>query len=724
MESQTKPSKLLAYIAVIVGALLMLGGIAALFGYLGGAGARRDFLSAQLGQFAAIYLGLGVGALAVYHGIGSIRGRDSRALKLPPAFLLWIVFALAVGIGNALLEFNIAENFLFPPMFVLGAALPTLAVLAFVLRRLGAPITFRQATLALAAGSTFSIVLTIFLGGILSIAAYFLGFAREINFFRDPLTRLIFSPTVILYLIFVALQAPIPEEFSKALSAILFGRQRITNERQAFAIGLLAGAGFAILENMLYEGVYAMRGGWTWGGVTLLRGIGSVLHPLCTGIVALGWFRMKERGAGELLKAYAVAVGLHTLWNGGFVALVYLSGIEFLTSRASFDVYGMQIRIALVAYLVALSLGLWTLLYRMLTRLAQNIAPDLSPTVISRRALAAFAFACAIVFVPLGAALGPNWGAVQSVALAALSPTPTPTATFTRTLLPTATATRVIPTTTLAPSATATRVIPIATLAPTATATPTFSPTTSPTATPTASPTVSRTATIISTATQSTPTATPSRTVTPTATPNATATAAAQAASALFATASKWRNVFTDDFASNVNGWSVGEFTTDIRSITNGKFRSEAKAGSPFTIIPSPMRGRMVLSDFYASVQVQRTNTSGSAAYGLYFRDTPGSGLYYFSVLNDESFSVRGFQNNQNFSLIPATSSSAIRRGEVNRLTVIAQGVRFTFFINDQYVDEVEDSRFSSGIAGLLVQNLSAAGQPVIEFDNFEVRAP
>jgi hypothetical protein len=236
------------------------------------------------------------------------------------------------------------------------------------------------------------------------------------------LERLFYSPTIIVFLVFSALQAPIPEEFAKALGVVLFGRKRLTDERQVLAVGLACGAGFAILENMLYEGLYAQYSGWSWGGITLLRGMGAVLHPIGTALVALGWFRMRIEGVGTLLKAYAVAVGLHTLWNGGFAALVYLTGLGYYGELGpSVSVYGTAVEVSLVVFLVVLSAGLWWLLYHLVNGLAQEIEPDLSPTIVSPRALAYWTCACALVIIPVGAALGPAWSEIQEVVATALT---------------------------------------------------------------------------------------------------------------------------------------------------------------------------------------------------------------------------------------------------------------------------------------------------------------
>lgn len=315
MNTESPPGKFWAYVAVIVGGLFFLGGLAAAVGYLGLPliSFGEDFLSVQLGQMAGMFLGLVCGALAIYHGVSSILRYRSGPLKLPPVYLWWIAFAVVLGLGNAVLLFHVSEAYLFPPLFLFGAALPTVGVVAWAARRLGWPITWRQGALALVAGSTLSILVAIVLESFLPYLAYVLvaplGFVAETfgELFAsggpDFLERLFFSPLVIVFLVATALAAPIPEEFAKALGLPLFGRGRITSERQALVVGLASGAGFAILENMLYEGLYAQYSGWSWGGVTLLRGLGAVLHPACTAIVALGWFRMRAGGVRQLLKA-------------------------------------------------------------------------------------------------------------------------------------------------------------------------------------------------------------------------------------------------------------------------------------------------------------------------------------------------------------------------------------------------------------------------------------
>ena len=422
---ESKPSKFWAYIAAIVGAFLVLSGLAAAVGYFGLPIILPfdDALSYELGNIAALYLGLLGGTLAVYHGIGSIRNKSSSQLKFPSFYIFWIILGLVLGLGTLILENDIVIDYLFPPLFMLGAALSVFAVLAWAYHKMGFPITWRQASLAFVCGSTLSILVAIILEMTIPYIAFQLlrplwylaeGFADLAWGAPDFIERLFASPLVLVFLAVVAVEAPLPEEFAKALGIPMFGRNRIQNERQAFAIGLASGAGFAILENMLYEGLYASHSGWSWGGVTLLRSIGSVLHPIGTGIIALGWFRMKEGGAGKLFKAYLLSVGLHTLWNGGFEPLLYLTGIEyFMGSGPSLAFYGETLSVLLVGYLTLLSLGLWWLLRKIVNEISERVTFDITPVSVSKRVIAIWAVACALVIIPIGATLSPAWEEIR-----------------------------------------------------------------------------------------------------------------------------------------------------------------------------------------------------------------------------------------------------------------------------------------------------------------------
>jgi hypothetical protein len=75
-------------------------------------------------------------------------------------------------------------------------------------------------------------------------------------------------------------------------------------------------------------------------------------------------------------------------------------------------------------------------------------------------------------------------------------------------------------------------------------------------------------------------------------------------------------------------------------------------------------------------------------------------------------------------TLIDLTRTAAIRPNALNQVTVIAIDGRFYFYINDQYVDEIEEDTLLRGRVGMVVNLFEAGGQAEWEFDDFELREP
>ena len=212
-----------------------------------------------------------------------------------------------------------------------------------------------------------------------------------------------------------------------------------------------------------------------------------------------------------------------------------------------------------------------------------------------------------------------------------------------------------------------------------------------------------------------------------------TATAQAQAAATVEAgmdatllEASHWPTILYDDFSADVNDWPSGEYSDELvegnRQFTDSQYHWEATAfgGVVWWSIPevSPV------SDLYLTVEARRVSGNTDSQYGLLFRRADRDNYYIFRIRDDGDYQFRTRYEGEWHTLISWTESGTIQPGEVNRLTVVAEGSHFTFYINDQYVDEYDDDRLSSGTSGLLL-GLNKEGDTVVfEFDDFELRAP
>jgi hypothetical protein len=230
-----------------------------------------------------------------------------------------------------------------------------------------------------------------------------------------------------------------------------------------------------------------------------------------------------------------------------------------------------------------------------------------------------------------------------------------------------------------------------------------------------------------------TPTLTPTPTRTATPTPNFTATAKAMQATgtaiAYQATAenaaNNWKVILMDTFDSNENDWLVkssdDEYALTTYEILEGKYRWDMTAHKSFIGWVRPDRKKT--TNFYLSVEIQKTEGSDTADYGVIFREDDDSNFYYFGI-NDQGEYVLYLFFEKWDTLINWKKTELIRPAEVNRLTVIGEGSHFTFFINDQYLTEFTDDKIPLGSTALAIELSEENDHAIFEFDNFELRIP
>jgi len=56
-------------------------------------------------------------------------------------------------------------------------------------------------------------------------------------------------------------------------------------------------------------------------------------------------------------------------------------------------------------------------LRRIVNGLSERVTPSLEPVTVSKRVIAAWAVACALVIVPIGATLSPAWDSIRRIVL-------------------------------------------------------------------------------------------------------------------------------------------------------------------------------------------------------------------------------------------------------------------------------------------------------------------
>jgi hypothetical protein len=261
---------------------------------------------------------------------------------------LWPVIVL---IGWFVADRPLAAAFLLGPINLLVAGLPILWVYLYASRGLKRGLQVRQWRIF-----GFSLTITPFIVIILEIIAILIlgglgalwvsyrtsidpSFERDltylfnqvsiyqndVNGLLELLRPAILQPGVIVWvLVLFAGVIPIIEEVIKTIALWPMAGQKITPQ-EGFVGGLLCGAGFAFIENVLYFTVSITAMDW------LILAIGragtGVLHMLASGLIGWGLAVAWHDGKWHFLSGTTFfAIILHGLWN----AVALLTGIASL----------------------------------------------------------------------------------------------------------------------------------------------------------------------------------------------------------------------------------------------------------------------------------------------------------------------------------------------------------------------------------------------------------
>ncbi len=210
------------------------------------------------------------------------------------------------------------------------------------------------------------------------------------------------SSGFIYVLVQLTLIAPLAEELAKPLVILPLARR--LSRRQVFLIGAMAGAGFAAMENVIYAGF----GLPFWAGILLVRAIGGAIHPLGSGLVAVGWWHgLHRKGAGWAfwLPRFAAAVGIHALWNGGSLIVITLAGARFFGELPpEVDILGLSAAGTTLALLILLGLAALWIGRSVAGRSEEGEGWSLHEFGLSDRAIAIWGLACLVAIVPVGIA--------------------------------------------------------------------------------------------------------------------------------------------------------------------------------------------------------------------------------------------------------------------------------------------------------------------------------
>ncbi len=110
---------------------------------------------------------------------------------------------------------------------------------------------------------------------------------------------------------YIAVIVPLIEELFKPLAVWIFAK-RLSSPAQGFAMGMLSGGAFALIESLNASG----DGSMSWGAIVSIRAGTSLLHMTASGLV--GWgitSAFHEKRISRFFSAYFTAACIHGIWN-------------------------------------------------------------------------------------------------------------------------------------------------------------------------------------------------------------------------------------------------------------------------------------------------------------------------------------------------------------------------------------------------------------------------
>jgi len=130
-------------------------------------------------------------------------------------------------------------------------------------------------------------------------------------------------------------------------------------------------------------------------------------------------------------------------------------------------------------------------------------------------------------------------------------------------------------------------------------------------------------------------------------------------------------------------------------------------------------------TDSVMEVETHQLSTYSNNSYGVMCRASEqnnGDG-YYFFISGDGMYTLRRGAHREVDALIDWTDSSAINTGQsVNLIRVVCIGDYLALYVNDSFVAETHDSRYTRGYAGFTAA-VPKGGDVEVNFANLSIWA-
>ncbi len=176
------------------------------------------------------------------------------------------------------------------------------------------------------------------------------------------------------------------------------------------------------------------------------------------------------------------------------------------------------------------------------------------------------------------------------------------------------------------------------------------------------------------------------------------------------------KTIFSDDFSSNKNNWSIRNAADVNYMVYNGKYVLDVMDSFTYNIyIPV----KIDTSRSY-SISATMVHTTGvvNAAFGIYFGGSDLNNYYSFSISANGYYRLDKNTSAGYSTLVPWTVSALVKQGNYveNEIKIIRDGDYWKLMINGQLVNTIPKESLMGNFLGFTKNNAQR-----IEFDNLKV---
>jgi hypothetical protein len=357
----------LAFYLGLAGVILISGAFAL--------GSPQSAGGTPVGTNFIVACGLGFCGLAMlpaaFFSLQRMRGKPIRPFQIRP-IKVWQGIALGVGwIGAVLLSDFLYQNLALgwlaaAPFYVLSIGLP-LAMLVWIGLggvHLGSRNRFWGSLgIGMTVGPFLASLLELFVYlGVLLVLLFVLAFnsnwlatiqqlisqlqgVTSIDEVMQVLAPYLVNPFILVSLLLVlGVFTPLIEETVKPAVVWLLAK-RLQSPAQGFALGIISGAGFALVESLLASSTP----GQGWGQLLAARAGGGLMHIFASGMMGWGIASAWQGNRLRLLGTYVISVMIHGLWNSAAIIIEigslqpYLNNNPVIKSLDSISIAGTAV---------------------------------------------------------------------------------------------------------------------------------------------------------------------------------------------------------------------------------------------------------------------------------------------------------------------------------------------------------------------------------------------